>query len=510
MHKHLHDNTLNSPLLSLRRAALTLRRTVERRLATSHSADVIHLLNWQPLDDLLRRFDHWLVQGPDTSPLLSLQQVPLRHAFQCILCDFSTDNIATLRRHYTDSHGMWMVRSRHVKIADFALHGMPQCKHCHQTFTSWRTFWTHIQRGCQALHPGPDPLQRRQLRGSGHTLNRSIAIANMNHQPDRAVRGSQMLTDDDLQVIRGQTWGTELLTIVTDREFHRLRHAQDACRYLTEFCCLCGLHVGRLQSMNLHLRTFHADYWNFVTSKSVQLSNLHSTESPCCCCGAIFRSQHTCPVWTQVAILLLYGGGLEGHSATPAPHSPLRCELCHELFVDTTALTGHLHAAHGLVATQWNQSRDSIDNSPACAHCGSVYTSMTGLRSHISQGRCPMYNPEATPETLPIQAQWLRFCINGKMLELYRDPMAKLKLTLHCQCCDRRFQRSMDLSPAFADGPRRHLASSSGHHWNVSCSFVLKTWLCLQPEHINATGTTCLCALQAACNAVSSTDGCSH
>ena len=496
---------IEPPIALLRGAALTLRRTVNQRLVDAHRADIVHLLNWQPLEDLTRRLDHWLAPGPASLHWRSQLQAHTINIIQCAYCDFTTDHSATLRRHCTEVHGIRVVRSHHVNIADFAEKGMPQCKRCHQSFTSWRAFWTHIQRGCQALYPGPTPLLRRSLRDTDRPPGRPIVEPTMSLQPERAVRGSQMLTDDDLQVIRGHSWGTALLTIITDREFHRLHHEQDACQYLTEFCGICGLHVGRLQSMNLHMRTFHAEYWPYVTSKSVQLSNLHSLESPCCCCGAIFRSQHTCPVWTQVAILLLYGGGLEGHSDAAMPHSPLRCELCHEVFADSTALTGHLHAEHGLVATLWNQSRDSIDNSPACAHCGCVYTSMTGLRSHISQGRCPMYNPEATPETLPIHAQWLRFCVHGKLLELYRDPMTKLRLTLHCQCCDRRFQRSMDLS--------LHLQTAHAAIWHAAQGTIgmlvealyAKCGCVCNPSTSMPRVQHVLCSHQTACHAVPST-----
>ena len=437
---------IDSPLALLHRAALQLGRTVKHRVATTHADDILRILNWQPLEDLIRRLEYWIVPGPTAAHHTALIQAPTQPMFFCDFCDFYTDNAAHLRRHCTAQHGRRLVRSRPIQLADFALHGMPQCKHCYQTFTSWRAFGTHAQRGCQALHPGPAPLRRHRQGDLDHRLSPHPSDINQSMQPERAVRGDLMLTDAQLQVIRTKPWGTALLTIVPERDFHRLHHERESCQYLTEYCCLCGLHVGRLQSMNLHMRTYHADYWNFVTLKSTQLSNLHSSESPCNCCGAIFRHQHTCPTWTQVALLLLYGGGLPGSLVTDAHTTLLRCELCHEIFENPAALTGHLQAAHGLAATQWNQSRDSIDNSPACAHCGTIYSSMTSLRSHISQGRCPLYNPEATPETMQISPQWLRYCVQGKLLELYNDPMAKLRLTLHCQCCDRRYQRSMDLS----------------------------------------------------------------
>jgi hypothetical protein len=178
----------------------------------------------------------------------------------------------------------------------------------------------------------------------------------MAHNPERAIRGDQLLSDDDLQVLRGQPWGDRLLTLLTERQFHLVHREREACDFLVNYCGLCGIWVGRLQSMQLHLRTFHGRFWQFVPTKIAQLTNLHSQESPCCCCGSVFKSRHMCPVWTQLALLLLHGGGIAGDTSAPLEQNALQCDLCHELFADTETLTGHLHATHGLVATTWNQS----------------------------------------------------------------------------------------------------------------------------------------------------------
>ena len=270
-----------------------------------------------------------------------------------------------------------------------------------------------------------------------------------------------MLTDDDLQVLRSKPWGSALLTLVTNRDFRRLSSEREACQYLTEHCGLCGLYVGRVQSMHLHMRTQHPQFWQHVPNKCIQLCNMYSQEPPCNCCGSnLFRHHHMCPVWAQVALLLIHGGGLEGRSAPNSSAQTLTCDLCNEVFDSPDALTNHLKQAHGLIATTWNQSRDSVANSPACAHCGTLYACMAGLRSHISQGRCAMFNPEASSETQPVAAEWIRYCVNGRLMELYQAPMIKLRLTLTCQCCNRHFKRSMDLS--------LHLMTAHAALWHAS------------------------------------------
>ena len=452
---------IDPPLALLHRAAIRQCRTVESREHMVDSTDVIHMVNWQPLQDLVRRLEHWITPGPSADQLLHCVQAPKTILLRCAKCDFATHDAALFRRHCTQRHGKWMVKSNAMLVSDFAQDGMPQCKYCHQTFTTWRSLQTHAQRGCQALQPGPAECLRPDIRCAIPRPKPSFVPADMTALPDRAVRGHRMLTDEDLQVIRAKPWGSALLTLVTNRDFRRLSAEREACQFLTDYCGLCGLYVGRVQSMHLHMRTQHSEFWQHVPNKCTQLCNQYSQEPPCNCCGSnLFRSHHMCPVWAQVALLLIHGGGLEGRTPEDTDAQLLTCDLCHEVFASTEALTGHLHQEHGLIATSWNQSRDSIDNSPACAHCGTVYACMAGLRSHISQGRCAMYNPEASSETQPVAAEWIRYCVNGKLLELYRTPMLKLRLTLTCQCCNRHFRRSMDLS--------LHLMTAHAALWHAS------------------------------------------
>ena len=455
----LQNFSIASPFALLHRAAENLCRTLETRRQSCEEHDIVHTLNWLPLLDLTRRLAYLATPGPgNPDPLVSSQA--FAQTFQCALCDFHTTCVATFRRHCTTVHGFQMVRSTHANLSTYSLKGLPQCKFCAQTFTTWRSFLTHVQRGCQALRPGPLQCLLDSSQGRPFKATCATGASQMAHDPERAIRGDRLLSDADLQVLRDKPWGQRLLTLLTNRQFDLVHQEREACDFLMNYCGICGIWVGRLQSMQLHMRTFHSNFWQYVPTKSTQLTNLYSQESPCCCCGSVFKSQHMCPVWTQLALLLLHGGGIEGDTAVPFEHSALRCDLCHELFADTETLTGHLRTSHGLTAATWNQSRDSVADNPVCSHCGKMYSCMAGLRSHISQGRCQHYNPEAVVETLPIVADWLSFCLNGTMLDLYRAPMLKLRLTLTCQSCDRKFQRSMDLS--------HHLQTAHAALWHAA------------------------------------------
>ena len=80
--------------------------------------------------------------------------------------------------------------------------------------------------------------------------------------------------------------------------------------FLSRRCFLCTMQFSRIQELNAHFRQQHGDVWPGVTEKAIQLSNLYADEPPCVFCGALFRT-HTCPVFTQLSVMLLYGAMLD-------------------------------------------------------------------------------------------------------------------------------------------------------------------------------------------------------
>ncbi|CAL1151582.1 unnamed protein product [Cladocopium goreaui] len=287
------------------------------------------------------------------------------------------------------------------------------------------------------LQPGPD-----------FCLQKPAVLPMMSSTPSQSSQthstGTRLLTATDLDLLRSKSWGDSVLHMIATDTLHNLEHEWEACQYLSKQCFLCGLQLSRTQDMNLHYRTEHAAHWTNVPSKAMMLTNIHSSESPCPHCGGCFR-KHQCPVWTQIAVIVLNGGGLM--QPEPMEVAPThRCDICLAPFTDAAQLTQHLQEQHNLAGISFNVARDSLNSEAACAHCGSVHTSMEGLRTHITRGHCPSFNPEATAETTPITKDWLDICLHGCLLEHLQPPMRRLQLSIRCQQCAQAYTRAGDLA----------------------------------------------------------------
>ena len=261
-----------------------------------------------------------------------------------------------------------------------------------------------------------------------------------------SVRGMRCLTNEEMQPFLQQPFGAAVLHVVQERAWESMARQIDACTYLSRRCFLCGLHFGRIQELNAHFRQQHADLWHGVPEKAIQLSNLYGHDSPCDCCGSLFKT-HVCPVFTQLAVMLLHGAALDEpdmSSATLAARH--RCELCLEVFNAGADLAQHLQTAHQLQGLSFNESRDVIPGSTACVHCGIIFQTVDGVKSHVVQGRCAHFDPRATAETLEVPLSLKQACIEGTLHRLLASPMERQRLTLRCQLCGKVYQRAADLA----------------------------------------------------------------
>ena len=458
-HSHafvFHKYCIDLPLVWLWKSADNLHRSVTERLNNAPSCDIIHQQNWSHLPDLMHFLQSCMEPGDIATGPASQRSVPTFDTIQCQLCDFQTQDPTDFRRHCTLVHGKRMFRTRVVDIKTHMLHGLPQCKFCFQTFVNWRNFAAHVQRGCQVLQVGPPACVQRPVQVPLHSTALDPLSDFMQHRSDEAVRGAVLLRDSDLINLRTQEWGPRLLEIVGRQEWHRLKSEQVICNYLTQRCCLCNQFVGANQSMHQHLKQDHADYWPMVLAKGVQFVNLLATDSPCEYCNGYFVHTHTCNCLLQIAMLLIYGAGL--HESEGDRLRALRCEICGVLHADATSLHQHLLQEHRLVSTSWNIARDSVAGDPACAHCGALYDSLETLRSHINQGRCPRFQPDAACETVEVLDLWCTACTSGQLLEVLRPAHHRLRLTLHCQHCACRYTRAADLAA--------HLQGAHAKLWN--------------------------------------------
>ena len=427
----------------MRAAAKQLLQSVTQR-QTQLSADDISLqLPWHHMHDLITALDIAQDLSPQpVEPTVVREEPSGPEMFQCIHCDFFATDVASFRRHCTTAHGRRVTRNHFALASKFTNTGLPECQHCHQIFTTWRSFQTHIERGCQVLYFGPCATETRSALGTRAYMTGSALAAS-----ELVARGSSMLPASELANLRQTSFGHDLCQLIEARDWERLATLPEACQYLAKRCVLCGLHYNRVQELNAHYRTMHGQYWEGVPQRAVYMSNTWAQERPCVFCGALFKS-HLCPVWVQVTALLLFGTGAPPAEtgADEAPHINMRCDICMEIFPNQESLDEHLRTVHEVHGMAFNVARDSVAGEPACAHCGALCDNLSSLRSHINQSRCPLFRPEATAETLPIQPEWIQACLGGQMKVMFTNSRQRMVLTLHCQLCGMHYARATDLS----------------------------------------------------------------
>ena len=443
------------PTALLTAAVTTLQRSIAQRNLLIASDDITHSLSWDHLESIHVTIAHAqaALSRHHIETALSVE-VPGHDAlYACQLCGFCTNHVSAFRRHSTAVHKIPMYRRFDHAMHSYCTDGLPTCKYCQQSFATWRYFRIHIQRGCQALCPGPDATVRRSMMTNAGLTLPSIPAS---------VRGTSLLQATDLAHLQSMPWGPRVLQILADNSLDRLEHDVEAFSYLSKYCFICGQHAHRIQDMSLHFRSEHPQFWDHVADKARMLTNVHSSEPPCTYCGSGFRT-HQCPFWTQIACLILHGGGLPLDDAS-AEASARRCDICFEIFPDAAALSQHLRT-HKLPGVSFNVARDSIASQSACSHCGMAFSSMESLRSHISQGRCAEFNVAAAPETSEITEAWKSLCLHGEMYSQLQPPMVRLRMTVRCCHCHQAYQRACDLA--------NHLMTSHAKLWRQAQGLTL-------------------------------------
>ena len=103
-------------------------------------------------------------------------------------------------------------------------------------------------------------------------------------------------------------------------------------------------------------------------------------------------------------------------------------------------------------------------NSDACAHCGSIFDSRSGLRRHITEGRCSDFDPLAPAQTCDVESTWGLLLRQGKVYKQDLSAVQRLRLTTTCQLCSMTYERQGDLVA--------HLLQSHGPIWQKSQSIL--------------------------------------
>ena len=260
-----HWNLLH-PLVLLWQAADSLFQSVTQCLPGLRSDDVAKTIDWTGLAEVRDMiWDHYLT-GLNVPGTASLPVAQADDIITCEICGFLCQHVSALRRHYTQTHKITPHLTFVPNPADHMINGLPQCKHCFQSFTTWRSFMAHIQRSCQVLHRQlpPDQLPTG--------LNPDRHFADMSN-PDAAVRSCTMLTDQELAFFRSLEFGPRLQTLLQNRQWQQILRDKAACQYMAHKCIFCGQFVGRAHAMHLNMRTAHPMDHDAIHTKATQLTN---------------------------------------------------------------------------------------------------------------------------------------------------------------------------------------------------------------------------------------------
>ena len=200
-----------------------------------------------------------------------------------------------------------------------ALHGRPQCSHCHRIFTSWKSFTVHVQRNCCQVS--------------------LVMESSRNHRPDTLPRTSEDL--DSFHIASRPFWPT-LKRVTAEKNWGDLVNHPDLLAHLSHTCMICGTWTGRFQEiLHGHYRLYHPSFAPGGVAKGAQISHILGAASPCMLCAQPYRQIHSYTVALQIGIL-------SNHYAVMDPPAQLCCDICTCAFTNMGALYRHLCRHHGL------------------------------------------------------------------------------------------------------------------------------------------------------------------
>ena len=368
-----------------------------------------------------------------------------------------------MRRHLTYNHHVTQYRTASTSPLDMMVNGLPKCRNCMHTFATWKNFFVHVQRSCcQVTSDMADPGVRLQPPAATEVVQQQFHIATQAFWPDLH---SHLLTDD----------------------WTGLGQLDPALAHLAHHCAICGTWCNRFQEMHGHYRLYHPDQLRGGVAKGAQLSHILQLVSPCAWCKRPFSRIHSCPVTLQVGILRLQLMEPDHRRQTT-----MTCEICIQQFDDSSQLYTHLSQDHGMTLNDWLPSGGSLQGQDQWRDCHAQFDSRSGLRRHITEGRCEAFDPTASQNPLNNSQTWTAWLKGGNFSSGCLTAHQRLQLTITCQFCGTKYQRGGDLVA--------HLLQSHGDQWQQSqpmlrflLQAVMATRGCICNPQTNEVGLAHIC-----------------
>ena len=349
-------------------------------------------------------------------------------------CNFCTDSIPNLRRHLTTHHDEPQFRTAMTSPLAMTLNGKPQCNNCLYTFTSWKSFIVHVQRACCQVHR---PMREMP-------------------QPDVQMAPTPAVEQVHRHFhVTQQSFWPELERCIQQDDWNSLRRLAPCLEHLTHHCAICGTWCNRFQELHSHFRLYHDAQLQGGIAKGAQLTQVLQLSSPCDLRTRVYSRVHSCPVALQIAIIRL-----QLQEPDVRQQTELTCEICVQQFDDHGQLYQHMAREHNQTLNDWIPSRDTAQGSDRCRHCNMQFGSRSGLRRHITGGRCEAFDPLASLNPHDNTSKWSTWLKSGDFSQHGLTAHQRLQLTTVCQFCEVKYMRTGDVVA--------HLLQSHGPLWNAS------------------------------------------
>ena len=467
---HTHRQALAAvgipePLTLLHGLTISLQDRLARRMLLLHSTDFLHTVDWSHLTDILGLI-HAVQQASAPVPVDPDPWTPIRPQalHSCPHCSFRSQSLANMRRHLTQCHDSIQIRTSEVSFLSVALHGRPQCSNCMRMFASWRNFMVHIERDCCQV----------SRRMTGPSTKPASAIPHQWFLPG--------LTIDDFHAANQSFWPV-LRRIAQHQTWSDIIQEPDIGEHLKHSCMVYGMWQSRFQELHGHYRLHHPELILGGIAKGAQISHLLPTSSPCPLCTRPYQRVHSCPVALQVGILRIV------QDTSESMNIACKCDICQQVFTPLSSLYRHLSQEHGLTLNDWCPSRDAHQDSDACSHCGSTFDSRSGLRRHITEGRCSCFDPMATAQPCATDNKWRPALEHGHVSKPHLSAVQRLHLTTTVWTAIRQAGRlgvtphsvtwfcmaTIPTNPAFLDANRPG--------WWTAVSAISKLMMSTTPMH---------------------------
>eukprot|EP00435_Cladocopium_sp_Y103_P053626 s284_g17.t1 len=461
----LHHRRWPSPARMLLTRVEGMIARLDKRRFTLAPDDIVMQFDWQHLHSTAQLLRQAMETDPTTTALHSVLH-PFDHHV-CYFCPPAFANTKALKRHMCLVHSYSMRTFRAVHFSKDSTDGMPHCRFCSLTFSTWQLFARHMALHVERVdtqaalrdlephlsaQPAPSAVQMALTPASSH----DVQVRSQPRQPDVSEVAAPQTRSPLFDVARDTELGARTIQLIKDQNWQGLKDDEPAKHWLCTHCIVCNVYVGTLKRMNSHMRQNHAAHIEGLIQLAGIVLKRCGTVSPCEFCYKTFQNEHLCPAIIQASVILLHEmpSVADSEQAGSAP-----------------VASGNLRRPRRLIVNDFVLARDSVHGDAKCNLCQRTFGTLNWLRLHIALDKCPHFDVSKSQTPIEPNALMLEHLRTGQLMALGEDAFRRLQWTCHCQTCGVRFTGASNVA--------NHMQAAHSELWHAAttCAAFLNAYV---------------------------------